>query len=137
MDFDWTYGRQIPAMKVRSRLRGGIISGRGSPQSVFFARYDPKGGDRAKKPKRAKAPDAILPRRRRSQRNSNYYSCCLKTKKLFVPVQTALALSRLSDNHARRFAYGILQIALIEFQRQCKQIVGIVEELFPINFRTD
>ena len=26
MDFDLTYGRQIPAMKVRSRLRGGIIS---------------------------------------------------------------------------------------------------------------
>ena len=26
MDFDLTYGLQIPAMKVRSRLRGGIIS---------------------------------------------------------------------------------------------------------------
>ena len=26
MDFDLTYGRQIPAMKERSRLRGGIIS---------------------------------------------------------------------------------------------------------------
>ena len=26
MDFDLTYGRQIPAMKVSSRLRGGIIS---------------------------------------------------------------------------------------------------------------
>ena len=53
MDFDWTYGRQIPAMKVRSRLRGKKFSGRGSPQSVFFARYDPKGGERANKPNSA------------------------------------------------------------------------------------
>lgn len=47
------HGRRIPAMKVRSRLRGRIFSGRGSPQSVFFVRYDPEGGDRAKKSKRA------------------------------------------------------------------------------------
>ncbi|WP_279067207.1 hypothetical protein, partial [Alistipes finegoldii] len=53
MNFGLTYGRRIPTMKARSRLRGRKFSGRGSPQSVFFARYDPKGGDRAKKPKRA------------------------------------------------------------------------------------
>ena len=40
-------------MKVRSRLRGRKFSVRGSPKSDFFARYDPKGGDRAKKLKRA------------------------------------------------------------------------------------
>ena len=35
-------------MKVRSRLRGGIISD-GTDKANFEGRYDPKGGDRAAK----------------------------------------------------------------------------------------
>lgn len=69
--------------------------------------------------------DFILTRKRRNKSRPN-----------FKP-RTASYAPYLSDDEPGRPAQGILQVPLVEFQRQRQQVVGIVQELLPIDFGTD
>lgn len=69
--------------------------------------------------------DSILTRIRRNKSRPN------------VQIRTTSYNPYLSDDDPGRPAQGILQVPLVEFQRQGQQVVGIVQKLPPIDFGTD